>query len=355
MPGDVLFKEDFFQRVVDVNWETEPKVYWVAGTGCVNITNGIPTDNRGFACTSEDGKHWKGTDLYRPNGQGIGPLYGGCWLREGLQEGNHPVWMMMGGTSRTQCGSCACYTDTGTDFPVDNKTVFDERHACEGAVIDAGNQIFIQSQFNFPDWHSDTFRSPNGREWQPKNYHGSTSTAVRTAEIESGFGISPAARFVTGPDSRLVPVQRQLLVPAPMAAPGSGGDKQGDKIIFRDGLRNVAAGKVKKGKFKGQTISVEIKPYHYFPEGGDHGDATVEVKVVGDNTVEPQIVNTGVTRSIAIGYGYYVFVVGGGSGTGSATTTLAWSEDGLQWKKVTMGQHNQVNPICVGPRPKKQS
>jgi hypothetical protein len=367
VPGRVLFREDFFERVIDVNWESEPKVYWVAGTGHPNIVNGMPGDNHGYALTSEDGKHWKGIDLFKTNGQGIGPLYTGCWLREGLQEGNHPVWMMAGGTSETVCSSCACYTDTGTDFNIANRTVFDERHACD-STDSASNLIFVGSHFTFPDFHKDFFRSPNGRQWQPKSYHGGEGGGGENGGGEEAFAalsaapnssFSPVAHFVSAdpadPKSPLIPVRRSLLMPTPLAAEGSGGDKKADQIVFQ-GSTHIASGKVKKGPFSGKKISVEIKPYHSPPEGGAHGDATVEVKVVGDDKTEPKTINTGVARSIAVGYGYYTFVVGGSSGSvpnRGQRTTLAWSEDGVQWKKVEMGLHSQVNPICVGPRPKK--
>lgn len=141
----------------------------------------------------------------------------------------------------------------------------------------------------------------------------------------------------------------------PLAAEGSGGGKKADQIVFQPAT-SVAAGKVKKGPYKGKTISIEIDPYHHYPDGGDHGDSTVKVTVVGDEKTKPVTANTGIARSIVVGYGYYVFVVGGSSGdvpNQGQKTTLAWSEDGVQWKKMEFGLHSQVNVVCVGPRPKK--
>jgi hypothetical protein len=345
-----LFKEDFFERVVDVNWESEPKVYWVCGTGAPLIVNGmIMGDNHGWAFTSGDGKHWSGTDLFKHDGQGIGALYTGCWLREGLEEGNAPVWMMAGGTSKTVCASCASYTTTGTDYSADDRTVFDDRHACDFTIFGGGSSITVISQFDFPDWHTDRFNSSNGRTWSPKKYHGDDADGFAAAAtgVAPIFGYSPVAHFVSAdpadPKSLLVPINRPLLTPMPTAG-GSGGSKKADKMIFNPST-HYAAGKVKKGPFKGKTISVEIKPYHNPPGGGAHGDSTVEVTVIGgDEQEEPQTASTGITRTIAIGYGYYTFVIGGSSGGGSST--VAWEED--RAGQARSGQSDLRRPAAEG-------
>lgn len=386
MPGRVLFKEDFFERAIDVNWESEPKVYWMAGSGSPLIINSQVTGGgRAGLFTSDDGINWRTEDIGIRSGVGqwgYGALYAGAWLRNGLMEGGDPSWVMVGSDGRTTSGSGSVASSNGT--AIDTQTYFDDKHS--GSEIGINSQpgvsssgdIYCISQFNYPDWHQDRFKSSNGRKWNPARYHGEDGgggfggggegfAAARQQQVAAAppTAGSPILR-VTAPsleayqNSLLVPEpqqllaeSQQLLVPEQFAT--SPAEKQkADKIVWIP-ARHIATGRVKKGRYAGKTLTVEISPYDFQPPA--HGRATVKIKDA-ETGKSLGTANTGIQRTITIGYGHYVFVIGGSSGSAGpgggdyyiGKSTIAHSEDGLEWKVVELGNLDQINPIVVGPR-----
>jgi hypothetical protein len=384
------FKEDFFERVADITWEDQPEVYWVAGTGFPLIINGmVGGDQRAWIYTSEDGIHWEGTDAGHhagPGEWGIGGLYTGCWMREDLRAGTAtrdaapPVWVMAGGDGQFQMSSGATYSMNGKTLG--GWTKWDEKHV--GEVISRGNKEIICTSMSNMDFHIDRFRSKNGRTWRPSHFHpwtpGGGGAAVAGADTAvTEMLISPLQRpspvaSVVVPDKNpdfaaiaeklFVPSRRSsLLVPQPLVGDDPAVVRSADKMVFNLSS-NKATGKVRKGENAGKVLRIEIIPYHHIPGGGDHGDSTVVVTDVTPDSADfgKQLgtVDVGMTRSINIGYGHYVFVVGGGTasggvaGSGASDTMISYSEDGKNWKASTLGQHSQINPLCVGPRPKQE-
>jgi hypothetical protein len=358
------FKEDFFERIVNVQWEAEPEVYWMTGTGAPLIVNGMVIgDQHAWVYTSDDGMHWDGKDLFQSGGAGFGALYGGCWMRVGLNPKSPPVWVMVGSSSKMISMSAAGYSTDGKNFG--GRTVFDERHSGELVKFE-GDQISFESQFNFPDWHVDNFYSSDGQSWHPDHYHPLDSFAAqampptmtgfadiatpppsvsRVTRVQASDPAGFTRRWVSRTSSLLVPEDNS---PELLATdPSSGVQTKSDQIVFI-GERIKAVGRVKKGKHVGKLLAIEISPYHaWSPDDGAHGYSTVRIS---DAKTKKSLgkANIGIKRSTTIGYGHYVFVVGGGDGKGS--TMVSYTEDGIHWHPQTLGAHYQINPVLAGPR-----
>lgn len=370
------FKEDFFERLIDINWETEPEVFWLVGAGNPAFVNGLNYgDLHGYVWRSSDGKHWYGTDLWRPGLRGFGGLFSGVWFRKDLAKGAPPIWVIGGGTNRSQPSSCVGYSLDGETFSVDTRTVFDLVHICENFYPGDGF-VFMEQMITFAFYlHFDYFKSSDGIHWAPPNFHGGVTDAPGMVAAAAG-----ARTFASSAESKLVSIIDPALTPenttmeslmAAAAAPavntasmsavrsaeatpfaGIGAQLKSDEILYIH-TQVYATGRVKKGPFRGRRLIIQIYPYHYPYGGGAHGDNTVMV-IDAKTGQQLGIFKSGVQRSISIGYGHYVFVVTGSGGAGSAAgqkSTLAWSEDAINWKVINLGNHNQINAIAVGPRP----
>jgi hypothetical protein len=182
---------------------------------------------------------------------------------------------------------------------------------------------------------------------------------------------APAAREILTPDRPVLfrAVDNEVLL-APEASllsastfaeitPFAPGDtqKRADEIVFKN-TGVFATGKVRKGPFRGKQLTIQIDPYHYPSGGGAHGDHTVKV-YAQDKQASKYVgqFDTNVFRTMSIGYGHYTFVVtgsssGGGFDPNGQRSTIAWSEDGIKWRRVDLGYFGQINGIAVGPRPK---
>jgi hypothetical protein len=186
------FYEDFFERVIDVKWETEPEVFWMAGTGVLSYINGAAAtgDGRAWLFTSEDGKSWEGQDIgintYVDPGEGsnnmnlprgFGSIVSGGWIREGLKAGATPVWVLVGSDGKFQPGSAALASLDGK-FPA-RLQYFDDRHVAENFVVtqepdpdgSGGGEVGINSKSTISNFDTDAFRSSDGQVWTPGNYH----------------------------------------------------------------------------------------------------------------------------------------------------------------------------------------
>ena len=377
--------EDFFQRVKDVSWAAEPKVYWVAGNGYPLFINGQSMGtNSAMIATSSDGLHWHGSEAGGLGG--IGTIHGGAWMRVGLTSGASPVWVLVGSTSTGVAYTASLYSDDGGYPNVGSRVQYDYRHRGEHIEIDhmpyidqdgrpQAGSVKFESAYLFPNWHRDVHRSNDGKQWQPELFHpasGSGSlveTDVQT-EVKSRI-IRPTGSSIMAivemerdpvlPLKELLLPRRSLTAPAVLTTPFA--DKPEDKPIlvkkaadrvFIPGSTETAVGKIRKGPMAGQTFRVTIEPYHTFPEGGDHGDSTVTVTNL--RTGEKFVSDTGIERSITIAYGHYVFAVGGGFFTGgffgdapAQSGLIACTEDLVNWAHNVMGDA-QFNALAVGPR-----
>jgi hypothetical protein len=362
-----IYKEDFFERVINVSWETEPKVYWMAGSGYPIITNGGIGDNKAWMFTSEDGIHWDQTNIsihHGPGPYGIGAVYGGGWMREGMTSGGNPVWVFVGADGRGLCASMAAYSNDG--LKLSDLQTFSQRHACETFIhteYQTAPAVMTSSQYNFPNWHADQWFSFNGRTWIPQLSPDHTEIpaqlAVASAAVIPSSG--RAAILVDAPEhvvrafqqSLFEPMSPSLLVPeAPSITPFA--QVKPEDIVFI-GSDIKATGKVKKGDQSGKKITCKLANWDFNRPA--HGDDKVDV--LDEKGKKIDTVSCGIQRTECLSYGYYTFVVGGSSGaqkTGPSSqaqkSTIAYSQDGFTWKKIELGPHNQVNALAVGPRPK---
>lgn len=186
------FYEDFFERVINVKWETEPEVFWMAGSGNLAFVNGQTYgDQHAWLFTSDDGKSWAGQDIgihsymdYGPgsnqNGKpwGFATIVGGCWMREGLKAGGTPVWVLGGGDGKFRPGS-AVFSSRDGKFP-DNAQYFDHLHVVDGPFFidtpgaedgSGGGSVGLRSKSTLNGFDMDTFTSSDGTHWTPSNYH----------------------------------------------------------------------------------------------------------------------------------------------------------------------------------------
>jgi len=379
------FDEDFFERVVNVKWETEAKVLWMAGTGHPNIVNGLNGGNPiiRYVYDSENGHNWDKTDYGIHEGglgkPGIGAIYGGAWMREGLQPGEPPVWVMTGGDGRLQMGSCTVSSKDGVFL---HKEVnWDDVHVGTGIGIARNptpptpenpkggpGSVFAASMSTttLPYTHFDYFISSDGQSWSPDNYHGGIhlqglSTADAAATEIYGPSGSPVVSITTPEPERIREIMAQALylpVPAALQAPhpaliqprSSSPSQQEANIVFVNS-GYFAAGKVRKGKLAGKRVFVQIDPYDF--RAPSHGGPTLTVYDADKGGVLTKV-NCGIQRTICVGYGYYTFCVGGSSGVvvgnnGGQKSTISYSDDLLSWHKIELGLHDQVNCFAVGP------
>ena len=369
MPGNVLFKEDFFQRVVDVNWESEPKVYWMAGCGFPLIVNmAIFFQFNLWTFVSDDGMHWKkGQKVGLPQGTfgrwGLGVVFTGGWMRAGLKEGGMPVWYMGGGNAKFQPdGSSAASTD-GLSLTV--RQEMDAKHVFDSTSFPGGDVVHMLQMPTYFSFHQDDFTSSNGMQWSPAKYHGGEDSLMAAApqafaaQAASPIEFPTRAIIVNDPSvesmstelmhKMMVPSKRTLLTPTPFAE-GSGGQVAADKVVF-NGNRVSAAGKVRKGPYSGKVISCAIAN----PMGNDgfHGDSKIRVT---DPKGKTHTTDCGIARTECVNYGHYVFCVGGATKPAemdqgkNQISAISYSEDGVQWKMQELGPYGQVNVLCVGPR-----
>jgi hypothetical protein len=385
------FNEDFFERVVNVKWEAEPDVYWMAATGYCKIVNGFAAQSS-MLFTSDDGLHWTGPTELRKDwpAQGMGAVFTGCWMRQELKQGNTPVWVLAGANSTT--GSIGAVVSSLDGKTVGEPVLLDLRHAAEKVgkttkmiesveVINGVPQkvtvevpcIRIRSRFTIPGYydHSDAFTSTDGVQWEPDHYHffddsgNLPGIGVGPALANAGAGAVPM-QSPSGTIIKYISIFLVQIAPSPhLVSPAAGlpalmmselAKQKADKKTFKSSGIS-AVGKLRKGQFADKVVKMTLDPWHTLPGGGDHGDSTIAMI---DNKTQKSLGTTdcGVTRTITIGYGHYVFVVGGSSDPeldgpeGRAQrSTLAYTEDGENWNVIEFGDHFQITTIVVGPRP----
>jgi hypothetical protein len=378
-PRSPPFKEDFFERVINVAWEDEPKVYWMAATGYPLIVNGLLYgDLNAWIFTSDDGQHWIGQGYGHHAGGapdsewGFGAFWNGGWMRTNLEKGADPVWVLVGSDGKLTGSSIAGASTDG--LVLTSTQTFDPRHSMDDFIRDSEYPGCLSySGFNFPNWHLDPVRSHDGRAWVPAHYHDDSASSEAAAfAVPTTFAAQPTsptsvvARVThpPGPRPALMSATPALALPAPKAfatASSSSEEERGSKadnlVFIASG--HFASGKVKKGKYAKKNVSMYIDPYYpYDGFDGSHGGprivAYIEKEFPTEPDIEPLVMSCGIARTVCLNYGHYVFVVGGSSGSGEANqnSTIAYTDDLENWKLIELGLHAQVNVLAVGPRPK---
>jgi hypothetical protein len=350
------FRESFFERIIDVQWDTEPKVFWMAGTGYFNIVNGqILGDARAWVFTSADGKNWKGKDygLKTESDWGFGAFYGGGWMRAGLKPGAQATWVLVGSDGRTLSGSA---TAASVDGKTISKTQFLDRwHHCEG-LFPLSSSVETLSFKNAPNWHTDAFTSIDGQKWSPDHYDNYQGGGLPPPDVAArAIEQAPYPWSRVSVSSTLVVPDTRLIVPEATPFDSSSGSKA-SKTVF-NGNAIKASGKVQKGEYKGQRITCSLATYQQ-SDNGAHGGPKILVLDENGNTRtddEGKIIyaDCKIERTECLNYGHYIFVVGGSSGTianKGQKSTISWSDDGWTWHSKELGLHSQVNVLAVGPQ-----
>ena len=368
------FQEDFFERIVNVNWETEPKTLWMAIGGNPFYVNGI---NQSLYLTqnvwsSPDGQHWTPFDqglhsTNAPNIRAVGPVFVGYYMREDLLSGNPPVWVFGGADALFgQSGSAAFSSTDGVYIHTAQNFDFYATMGSGGILQNPGpptafaprgtpGSVYL-TEIPTLGRNYGTFKSSDGQKWVPPNYYGGVPPnpfAAMATEIHSEPGTIPV--FITTPEAEVERTMAAMLstladpVPehmtAPMPSPLSSVPGSADSTVFVNSTY-YAFGKVKKGSLKNaKLIQAVIDPWT--PYNGAHGGPTLSIIADGKSIGKT---NCGITRTECVGYGYYNWCVGGQDIVNrQGYSVIAYSADLIHWKKVLRLPGNQINVLVVGP------
>jgi len=363
------FKEDFFERVVNVKWETEPKRLWMAAAGNPLFVNGIYNAWNAFTYiwSSDNGHDWEATDYglhsgAAPNRYAVGPIFGGGWLRKNLDPKQDPVWFFVGGDGRFQPGAMSVNSLDGV-YLHPPETNWDD-HAIGVAVGPTANGVYALMQRTLPlDPRLYPFTSSDGIGWEPPNYFGGVSPLSGGASTMES--LLPAGTEITGPHGSIVafittpepertlqimqkaahdPLPAQFAVPAPEPFSSS----PSKPIVFVQGTSIQATGKVQKGVLKNiKSLTAIIDPYNF--NAPAHGGPVLSIYDTSDPSKVRKLTvsNCGISRTITISYGYYTWLVGGADSRDHSI--IAYSQDLLKWRRIDLGPNHQVNCIIAGP------
>lgn len=354
------FKEDFFERVVNVKWETEPEVLWMAGSGGLFFVNGILTLNGGYIHTSDNGRRWASQFIglhsymdpgsgsnYADKPRGFGSIMSACWMRENLQIGAPAVWVLGGVDGKTIPGSATLCSYDGK-FPA-SAQYMDDRHYFglnPGFYISeppapptpenprgGTGRVGVQGIGGVVFAHFDEFTSANGALWTPSNYH------PRRDDDEGGGG-GTGGSGGGGPSG------------GSSGGVSSSPNDVAARTIFNSSGR-IASGRVRRGPYAGKLLNVEISPYLSSDPpgqfGGAHGFATLSITDAETGELLGTT-NCGVARTQCVNYGFYTWCVGGGSNKQDRAALISTTDDLVNWRVQQVGTSYSVNAIAVGPK-----
>jgi len=366
------FYEDFFERIVDIKWQREKKVFWMAGDTQGPIQNYLSN-----YYTSNDGIHWS----THPGGRSAayGSLWGftcGLWMREGFSQQGRPLWILAGegitpdGKYR-KSGLQISYD--GLSFP-DTARFFDNGfHFAAQMFVDGDppNQARLESS-SFD--HADTFTSSNGISWSPDQYHPDRIGGL-VEQAAAPSLLRPTARTIPPPlppglerlpvslshpeDTSTLDISMLRTVAMPRASDTLDLIKRND--IYQLSNRSSATGTLRKGKFSGRVVTIRGGQGHDFHGPGTPGvtyfdpDCTMSDARTGEFLSAS---DCGITHCHSIAYGYYVFCIAGDDGGGGpgvyARSIIAHTTDGITWHRHTLGTpaHGMWS-LVVGPRPEE--
>jgi hypothetical protein len=362
-----MFREDFFQRIVDVRWAEEKKVYWMAGD-LQSATGSYGS----YYYVSDDGIHWSG--FQGGNGR-FGNLYGfasGLWMRTGFKPEGAPLWIL-GGEGVTPDGS---KRKSGIQISTNAMSLGEARFFDNGTFLghfvgqffadDVDGQGGGTARLESTNWdHADTFTSSDGVSWSPQQAH---------ADRASRGIIDPKA------DAAAIMARNLLMNPTsadhlnipdlnwPLSVPVLGAPLRlrslraeiGTRLVTPESLqandlyqlsnRRSATGTLRKGKHAGKRVTITGGTPHDF-----HGPGTAAYTYFSPNCTMTDTAtgkslgksNCQVRHGHSIAYGYYVFVVAGDDG---GMSCLSYTEDGKNWHKQAFNKGHQMWSLVVGPR-----
>jgi hypothetical protein len=305
-------REDFFQRVINVNWDTEPECYFMVGDGG-DVLNNFEPFGAGSAWRSDDGQSWTKvmTNMNSPSSADVGGLTCGIWMRQNFKPKGTPIWVM-GGQAISQSEAAAVPVTTYS--------------------FDAG-RIVIQDQETIDD-------NPTGTVWQmkvngpplaPSNVSaGILQFLTVTSTIETIDGVTWSEHSGT-------------------ASPYPPGTKIRDTHqLYQLSNQPNAYGKVREGPFKGRRLALSALPiddHHFGPT----------ITVADLKTGKPLgAFDSGITVGTSMAYGHYVFCIAGTISAGHSSGLseggyIAWSDDGISWHRERLSDF-ELWALVVGAR-----
>jgi hypothetical protein len=376
------FKEDFFERIVNVAWQEEKKVYWMAGD-----SQGAVYSYGSQYYTSDDGMHW----VEHQGGNGKpGSLYGftsGLWMRSSFDPNGAPLWILGGEGVTAGYGarmSGISISHDGQSFSstqwFDEGSFFVSQFFCDGVDLRGSGTARLESA-TF-GW-ANTFTSEDGEKWERQ---GSSNGRSARKPIGQSAGkpidpkIAPPNLLILPPERRpdasvnfvvpddfeitashsidatAIPVMPRSYastrtIAAPRAAENTKPIKQND--IYQLSNRGKATGLLRKGPLSGKTVTIEHNRSHGFHGPGTPGvdyfdpDCTISDAKTGKPYGTSKC---GIQFCHSLAYGYYTFVVVGGNKQGRSL--ISYTENGLKWHTQTIGNPSQsMWSLVVGPRP----
>jgi hypothetical protein len=308
--GKAEHYEDFFQRIQDVSWEDNPPCWFMCGDGGTIINN--RAYGSGNIYSSDSGRDWeKTTDNMNFASQHSAGLYCGIWMRQFFRRDKAPVWVL-GGFETYEVLS-------GGDVLNINRPVI-------GTSFD-GRSVTFQylglSQIPGPNLMVNRIE---------KKGNSAVAEIVHTSsnQFYGNYASMDGVNWTEGSQGSAVDL------PA-TNAPAITDTNQ----IYQASNSNVAHGKIRKGPYKGRTITIR-------GSGGDKTYFEPSVELTDSKTGEPLgRSNTGIKYNSSIAYGRYVFVASGQSEEGGA---ISWTDNGTEWHPTLALSNYRLWALVVGAR-----
>jgi hypothetical protein len=361
VPGDVLFKEDFFERVHDIQWTSEKKCYFMAGDSDA-VKSLFSVSFSGQLYTSDDGIHWTASPLTSAIGT-MNALDSGIWMRTNFDPKGDPLWILGGQAMKTTIQSpFSAHAISKDGRGLGSVRFFDERHFTGLYFADlnpggSGGTARLES-LSFD--HADTFKSTSGLTWTPDHAHepsaGGSALIRRPAVVAPDEVLFRAPMTTTQPFAFPHPAALRLAQQADLA-PTPFADTQKPipiRDIYQLSNRSEATGPLREGRYAGRNVKIKCgKPHNFHgPGSGSFTYGDPEMTLSDAKTGKKLgVANSGLSKTTSIAYGYYVFVVMGAIGN---ATGISYTENGLDWKVVMTGKPGSFGYcLVVGARPEE--
>lgn len=333
--------EDFFQRIINVQWDEEPECFFAVGDGGPIVN--YRSYGGGNIYTSRDGKDWKLTIANLESGSegSATGLYCGLWMRQGFRYEGKPVWIL-GGQGLSGSSDQATF---GGVRPVLAISLDGMDHIAQkffkmggldggGPATSAVGALEVIPPTKTPQYAlAKTVYNPGSGQQEL----GTTVDGVNWTNIVDERGSPESGEIPAG-----IPVAGQEIT-----AGGKDERITDTNMIFRRSAY-AAHGTVRKGALAGRRLRIQGHPN---PQGGANPYFDPDVTITDFNSgVQVGAANTGVQFGFGMGYGRYVFVVAGSNfHTPDMPGCISWSDDGVTWNP------QQISPwgctcVAIGPR-----
>jgi hypothetical protein len=299
-------KEDFFQRIVNVNWPHEPECYWWTGTG-TNISWQTVPNFTWF--TSDDGIHFGG-------GAGGGSddldtVTQALWFRQRFDPRGTPVWVVGG--------------HRGVPGVAQVNASFDGGYAMQR----------IKLEFEPSDVYFMHFMDPILEYVDEATGENVPATPAQAVCYTLKFGTFQCNRWTStdGVTWHGTPGQFNI----PIGSISTSNWPNGPNNIRQAGNTGTATGKIKNGPKA--RMELKQKDSHSFLDG---------ITVTTDDG-ESWVTSCGLETIMGIVYGHNVFACSGAFGEGAGGIVV--TEDGKIWYDSIAGNvDGLIMAMACGPR-----